>query len=131
MNDKLNAAGLQELKKSTNVDLIALRCAGFNNVDLAEAEKLEISIVRVPAYSPHAVAEHTIALALTLNRKIHKAYTRTRENNFSLEGLIGYDFYKRTAGIIGLGKIGQELSKICNGFGMKVLAFDNYIQNKA
>lgn len=86
--------------------------------------------MRVPAYSPHAVAEHTIALALTLNRKIHKAYTRTRENNFSLEGLIGYDFYQRTAGIIGLGKIGQELSKICNGFGMKVLAYDNYIQNK-
>ncbi len=83
MNDKLDAQGLDGLKNS-GVDLIALRCAGFNNVDLPLAEKLGISIVRVPAYSPHAVAEHTIGLVLALNRRIHKAYTRTRENNFSL-----------------------------------------------
>lgn len=108
------------------VRLIALRCAGYNNIDL-DAVKNKITVVRVPAYSPHAVAEHTVALLLTLNRKIHKAYNRVRELNFSLNGLMGFDLYQKTVGIIGTGKIGKITAEILgNGFGMKVLAYDIY-----
>lgn len=105
--------------------LIALRCSGFNNVDLKAAQQ-KIKIVRVPAYSPHAIAEHSVALMLTLNRKIHRAYFRTRDSNFSLQGLMGFDMFGKTAGVIGSGKIGKVLMQILKGFGMNVLAYDPY-----
>jgi D-lactate dehydrogenase len=105
--------------------MIALRCSGFNNVDLKAAHQ-KIKITRVPAYSPNAIAEHTVALMLTLNRKIHRAYFRTRDANFSLQGLMGFDMYGKTAGVVGSGKIGKVLMQILRGFGMKVLAFDPY-----
>jgi D-lactate dehydrogenase len=123
VNDKLNETVITELKK-LGVKLIALRCAGFNNVSIDAAKSCGISIVRVPAYSPHAVAEHAVALILTLNRKTHKAYNRIREGNFSLERLTGFDLYGKTAGVIGTGKIGQVFCDIMLGFGCKVLAFD-------
>ncbi len=107
------------------VKLIALRCSGYNNVDLKAAQG-KIKVVRVPAYSPNAVAEHTVALMLTLNRKIHRAYFRTRDANFSLNGLMGFDMYQKTAGIIGTGKIGKTLINILLGFGMRVIAYDKY-----
>ena len=128
VNDKFNAAVLKALS-TTGIKLAALRSAGFNNVDLAAAKANNIAVVRVPAYSPHAVAEHAVALILTLNRKTHKAYNRVREGNFSLERLTGFDLYGKTVGVIGTGKIGQEFCKIMNGFGCKVLAFD-LIANK-
>ena len=128
VNDKLNAGILAELKKA-GVRLIALRCAGFNNVDLAAAKTNDIKVVRVPAYSPHAVAEHAVALILTLNRKTHKAYNRVREGNFSLERLTGFDLYGKTVGVIGTGKIGESFCDIMLGFGCRVLAFD-LIENK-
>ena len=103
---------------------MALRCTGFNHVDLKAARELSIPVVRVPSYSPHAVAEHTLALVLTLNRKIHRAYTRVREGNFSLEGLVGFDLFGKTVGLIGLGKIGKVVARIFSGFGCKVLAHD-------
>ena len=105
--------------------LIALRCSGFNNVDLKAALQ-KIKIVRVPAYSPNAIAEHTVALMLTLNRKIHRAYFRTRDSNFSLQGLMGFDMCGKTAGVIGSGKIGKVLMQILRGFGMRVLSYDPY-----
>jgi D-lactate dehydrogenase len=105
--------------------LLALRCAGFNNIDIKAAAG-KIKIVRVPAYSPHAIAEHAIALILTLNRKIHRAYFRTRDANFSLHGLMGFDLHQKTAGVIGSGKIGKVLMQILKGFGMQVLAYDPY-----
>lgn len=108
---------------SFGVKVIALRSSGYNNVDLRAAYK-KIPVVRVPAYSPNAVAEHAVALILTLNRKTHRAYYRTRDNNFSIVGFIGFDLKGKVAGIIGTGKIGQEMIKILNGFGMRVLAFD-------
>ncbi len=108
------------------VKLILLRCAGYNNVDIKAAKKYGISVMRVPAYSPEAVAEHSIALALAVNRKIHKAYIKVRENNFSLVGLTGRNFHGKTAGIIGTGKIGAAMCRICNGLGMKVIAVDAY-----
>lgn len=101
-----------------------MRCAGYNNVDLKAAGEAGIKIVRVPAYSPHAVAEHAIALILTLNRKTHKAYNRVREGNFSLEKLIGFDLYGKTIGIVGTGKIGDVFARIMKGFGCKVIASD-------
>ena len=110
---------------ANGVKLIALRCAGFNNVDLLAA-KDKIKVVRVPAYSPYAVAEHTLALMLTLNRKTHKAYSRTREGNFSLNGLMGFDMHGKTAGIIGTGKIAKILINTLRAIGMKVLAYDVY-----
>ena len=116
VNDKLNARVLTALKKA-GVQLIALRCAGFNNVDLIAAKENNITIVRVPSYSPHAVAEHAVALILTLNRKTHKAYNRVREGNFSLERLTGFDLYGKTVGVIGTGKIGQSFCTIMLGFG--------------
>ena len=108
------------------IKLILMRCAGFNNIDLKTAEKHNIKILRVPGYSPEAVAEHAMALALACNRRIHKAYIKVRENNFSLVGLTGLNFFKKTAGIIGTGKIGAAMCRICHGFGMKVIAYDIY-----
>jgi D-lactate dehydrogenase len=107
------------------VRLIAMRCAGYNNVDFKAAFG-KIHVVRVPAYSPYAVAEHAMALLLTLNRKIHKAYIRTRDFNFSLNGLVGFDLHGKTMGIIGTGKIGQIFIDICRGFGLKVIAYDPF-----
>ncbi len=104
---------------------LSLRCSGFNNIDL-HAAKDKIRVVRVPAYSPNAIAEHTVALMMTLNRKIHRAYFRTRDANFSLHGLMGFDMYNKTVGVIGTGKIGKTLINILLGFGMKVLAYDPY-----
>ncbi|MBI1323544.1 2-hydroxyacid dehydrogenase [bacterium] len=106
------------------VRLICLRCAGFNNVDLEAARELGLNVVRVPAYSPHAVAEHTIGLLMTLNRKIHRAYNRVRELNFSLGGLVGFDVHGKTVGIVGTGKIGKATAEIFRGFGAGVLASD-------
>ena len=108
------------------VKIVALRCAGFNNVDLKAAQELGIQVVRVPAYSPEAVAEHTIGLMMTLNRRIHRAYQRTREANFSLEGLIGFNMHGRTVGVIGTGKIGIAVMRILKGFGMNILAYDPF-----
>ncbi|MGB0452284.1 MAG: 2-hydroxyacid dehydrogenase [Bacteriovoracaceae bacterium] len=115
-----------DIFKERGVRHIALRSAGFNNIDLEYAKKIGISVARVPAYSPHAIAEHTFALILSLNRKIHKSYHRVRDFNFSLNGLTGFDLYKKTIGIIGTGKIGMEVVKIARGFGMKVLAYDKF-----
>lgn len=124
VNDELDADTIQILVDN-GVKLIAMRCAGYNNVDLRAAQGI-IPIVRVPGYSPYAVAEHTMAMLLCLNRKIHRAYNRTREYNFSINGFTGWDLNGKTAGIIGTGKIGQIFMKICKGFGMKVLAYDPY-----
>lgn len=124
VNDVINAEMIDKLV-SYGVKLIALRCSGFNNVDL-KAAKAKIKVVRVPAYSPNAIAEHTVALMMTLNRKIHRAYFRTRDANFSLHGLMGFDMYRKTAGIVGTGKIGKALIRILKGFDMKVLAYDPY-----
>lgn len=123
VNDHLDRPCLKILKE-IGVQLIALRCAGFNNVDLATASELGLAVVRVPAYSPYAVAEHAAALLLALNRKIHRAFNRVREHNFSLNGLVGFDLYGKTIGIVGTGKIGKVAAQIFRGFGMKLLAFD-------
>jgi D-lactate dehydrogenase len=123
VNDQLNAAVLQQLKQ-LGINLIVLRCAGFNNVDVATAKALAIAVARVPAYSPHAVAEHALALIMTLNRKTHKAYNRVREGNFTLDRLIGFDLHQKTVGVIGTGKIGQAFCNIMLGLGCRVLAFD-------
>lgn len=123
VNDIVNRKVLEGLD-SIGVRLIALRCAGFNNVDLIAAKELGITVVRVPAYSPHAVAEFAVALILTLNRKTHKAYNRVREGNFSLSKLTGFDLYGKTVGVIGTGRIGQVFASIMKGFGCRVLAFD-------
>ena len=116
---------IKELHKA-GVKLILMRCAGYNNVDLKECNKCDITVLRVPGYSPEAVAEHAMALALACNRRIHKAYIKVRENNFSLTGLTGLNFHGKTAGIIGTGKIGAAMCRICHGFGMKVIAYDIY-----
>jgi D-lactate dehydrogenase len=123
VNDSLDSEALFELNRA-GVKLIALRCAGFNNVDLGAADELGMTILRVPAYSPHAVAEHTVALILALNRRLHRAYTRVREQNFSLNGLLGFDLHGRTVGIIGTGKIGELVGRIMHGFGCRLLAYD-------
>ena len=123
VNDQADATAIRQMAQ-LGVRLIALRCAGFNNVDLAAAKACGIPVVRVPAYSPHAIAEHAVALILTLNRKTHKAYNRVREGNFSLERLTGFDLYGKTVGVIGTGKIGAIFCEIMLGFGCKVLAFD-------
>ena len=115
-----------EALHTQGVKLILMRCAGYNNVDLETAHKFGMKVLRVPGYSPEAVAEHAMALALTANRHTHKAYIKCRENNFSLSGLMGLNFYQKTAGIIGTGKIGQAMAKICKGFGMRVIAYDLY-----
>jgi len=124
VNDDLSKPIIDRLYND-GVKLIAMRCAGYNNVDLKAVYK-KIHVVRVPAYSPYAVAEHTAALMLSLSRKIHRAYWRTKDNNFSLNGLMGFDFHGKTVGIIGTGKIGKKFIDICLGFGMKVLAYDKY-----
>ena len=123
VNDKVDADVLARLLQ-LGVRLVALRGAGFNNVDLAAAARLGISVARVPAYSPHAIAEHTVALILALDRKIHRAYARVREGNFSLDGLLGFDLCGRTVGIVGSGRIGLALAHIVAGFGCQVLASD-------
>ncbi len=124
VNDEINAATISELSEA-GVELLAMRCAGYNNVDLKKADGV-LRIARVPDYSPHAVAEHAMALLLTLNRKTHRAYIRTRDYNFSLDGMCGFDLYGKTVGVIGTGKIGRAFIEICRGFGMKVLACDPY-----
>jgi D-lactate dehydrogenase len=129
VNDKIDAEVVRKLNE-IGVDLIALRCAGYNNVDIEACKKHGISVVRVPAYSPYAVAEHTIALIMALNRHIHKANNRIREGNFSLDGLVGFDMYGKTVGIIGTGKIGICLINILLGFGCKILAYDKYPDEK-
>lgn len=108
------------------VRLVLLRCAGYNNVDLEKASEYDICVMRVPGYSPEAVAEHAMALALACNRRLYKAYNKVRENDFSLAGLMGFNFYGKIAGIIGTGRIGAAMCRICNGFGMKVIAYDVY-----
>lgn len=125
VNDKLNAEVLQTLAER-GVKVIALRCAGFNNTDLEAAKRLGLRVCRVPAYSPEAVAEHTAAMLLTLNRKTHKAYNRVREQNFSLNGLLGFNLFGKTVGVIGTGKIGKAFCNIMLGFGCTVLAYDIY-----
>ena len=119
-----------EALHEAGVKLILMRCAGFNNVDLKTAAKYGIDVRRVPGYSPEAVAEHAMTLAMTVNRHMHKAYTKVRENDFSLGGLMGFNFYQKTAGIVGTGKIGAAMARICRGFGMKVIAYDVY-QNES
>lgn len=123
VNDTLDEATLTDLAKH-GLKVVALRCAGFNNVDLATADRLGIQVVRVPAYSPHAVAEHTVALLLGLNRRIHRAFSRVREGNFSLNGLMGFDLHGKTAGVIGTGRIGMLVAQILKGFGCEVLTYD-------
>jgi D-lactate dehydrogenase len=123
VNDEVNAQVLAALA-SMGVKLVALRAAGFNNVDLEAARREGVTVARVPAYSPHAVAEHTIALILTLNRNTHRAYNRVREGNFALEGLLGFDLAGKTAGVVGTGKIGEIVCTILQGFGCEVLAYD-------
>lgn len=125
VNDEAGRVVLEELAEM-GIKFIALRCAGFNNVDLDAAKELGIKVVRVPAYSPEAVAEHTVGMMMTLNRRIHRAYQRTRDANFSLEGLIGFNMHGRTAGVVGTGKIGLATLRILKGFGMRLLAFDPY-----
>ncbi len=124
VNDTVNAAVIDRLEEM-NVRMLALRCAGFNNVDMKHAFG-RLHVFRVPAYSPYAVAEHTMALLLTSIRRIHKAYIRSRDFNFSLSGLTGFDLHGKTVGVIGTGKIGRVFVDICRGFGMNVLAFDKY-----
>lgn len=127
VNDDADRTVLEKLAEM-NISLLALRCTGFNNVDLDTAKALGITVTRVPDYSPYAVAEHVVALLLGLNRKIYRAYNRVRELNFSLSGLVGFDLYGKTAGIIGTGKIGRITAQILRGFGMRVLAFDPFPQ---
>ena len=125
VNDTIDAEVLIQLK-DLGVKLVSLRCAGYNNVDINKANQLDIGIARVPAYSPYAVAEHTVGMILTLSRKYHKAYQRVREANFALDGLIGFDLHQKTVGVIGTGKIGQVFTKIMAGFGCSILAYDKY-----
>ena len=119
-----------EILHEKGITLLLMRCAGFNNVDLETARKYGIRVMRVPGYSPEAVAEHAMALALASNRRLYKAYNKVRENDFSLSGLMGFNFYQKTAGIIGTGKIGAAMCRICLGFGMRVIAYDVY-QNES
>ena len=123
VNGDLGAPVVEELNRQ-GVRLLLMRCAGYNNVDLDTAAKYGIKVLRVPGYSPEAVAEHAMALVLTANRHTHKAYIKCRENNFALNGLMGVNLYQKTAGIVGTGKIGLAMARICRGFGMKVIAYD-------
>ncbi len=125
VNDCVDGAVLQRLAEG-GTRLVVLRCAGFNNVDLPAARRLGVTVARVPAYSPHAVAEHTVGLMLTLNRKLHRAYNRVREGNFALDGLLGFDLHGRIVGVVGTGKIGILVARIMRGFGCRVLAHDPY-----
>ncbi len=123
VNADLGTEVIDELHNQ-GIRLILMRCAGYNNVDLESAQKYGIRILRVPGYSPEAVAEHAMALVLTANRHTHKAYIKCRENNFALNGLMGVNLYQKTAGIVGTGKIGLAMARICKGFGMRVIAYD-------
>lgn len=123
VNDEVSSSVLQRLAEG-KTKLIAMRCAGYNNVDLPKAHELGIQVARVPAYSPYSVAEHAVGLILTLNRKYHKAYNRVREGDFSLGGLLGFDLHGKTVGVIGTGKIGQIFARIMHGFGCELLAYD-------
>ena len=123
VNDQLDVTVLTVLSEA-GTRMIALRSAGFNHVDVRAAQRLGLTVSRVPAYSPHAVAEHTVALMLALNRKIHRAYARVREGNFALDGLLGFDLVGRTVGVVGTGKIGSVVARIVTGFGCRVLAYD-------
>ncbi|MBQ4059008.1 MAG: 2-hydroxyacid dehydrogenase [Lachnospiraceae bacterium] len=125
VNSDLSAAVIEKLHE-IGIKLILLRCAGFNNVDLDKVNACGMTVLRVPGYSPEAVAEHAMTLALAVNRHLHKSYIKVRENNFSLVGLTGVNFHEKTAGIIGTGKIGAAMCRICRGFGMKVIAYDMY-----
>lgn len=125
VSSDVGAETLRELH-ANGVHLVLMRCAGFNNVDLDVAKELGIKIFRVPGYSPEAVAEHAMMLALAANRHVHKSYVKVRENDFSLGGLMGINFFQKTAGIVGTGKIGAAMARICHGFGMKVIAYDVY-----
>lgn len=125
VNDKLSRQVIEVLAHK-GIKLIALRCAGFNNVDLEAAKEFGIQVCRVPAYSPEAVAEHTMAMLLTLNRKTHKAYNRVREQNFALNGLLGFNIHQKKIGVIGTGKIGKAFIRIALGFGAQVIAYDLY-----
>ncbi|WP_077338698.1 2-hydroxyacid dehydrogenase [Pseudocolwellia agarivorans] len=129
VNDNLNAEVLEQLKNQ-GVQLIALRCAGFNNVDLKAAKALNLPVCRVPEYSPYAVAEHACALVLDLNRNIHRAHNRIRENDYSLDGLLGFDLHGKTVGVIGAGKIGRAFVKIMKGFGCNVLVYDPFLKEQ-
>ena len=129
VNDSLDEETLPILQNS-GVRLIAMRCAGFNNVDLPLAARLGLPVVRVPEYSPYAVAEHAVALILALNRKIYRAQSRVKQSNFSLSGLLGFDLHGKTVGVIGTGKIGAVFAKIMTGFGCQVVAFDSQIKPK-
>src|SRR5262249_36096973 len=125
VNDALDRECLKALS-AEGVGMVALRCTGFNNLDIAAAKEAQIRSTRVAVYSPYAVAEHAVALLLTLNRKTHRAYNRVREMNFSLNGLVGFDLHGKTAGIAGTGKIGKICAEILRGFGMNVLAYDPF-----
>ena len=129
VNDVLDAPVIDELAKA-GVKVIALRCAGFNNVNLKQAHKRGLDVVRVPAYSPYAVAEHALGLILSLNRRYHRAYNRVREGNFSLDGLLGYDIHGKTIGVIGTGKIGQVFCRMMKGFESRILAYDPFPNEK-
>ncbi len=128
-NDRLDAKVLEQLKEG-GTQLIALRAAGFNNVDIKTAASLNIKVVRVPAYSPHAVAEHAVALILTINRKIVRAAIRVRDLNFSLDGLVGFDLFGKTVGVIGTGRIGSVFASIMQGFGCRILAYDPVVNKE-
>ena len=125
VNDDLSKPVLNKLAEF-GIKIVAMRCAGFNNVDIYAAKELNITVVRVPAYSPEAVAEHSIALMMSLNRRIHKAYLRTRDANFALQGLVGFNMFGKTVGVIGTGRIGVATMAILKGFGCKILAYDPY-----
>ena len=129
VNDDLSEPVLTQLK-AMGVGMIALRCAGFNNVDVAAAKELGLRVARVPAYSPEAVAEHTVAMILCLNRKLHKAYNRVRDDNFALDGLLGFNLHGKTAGLVGTGRIGVATAKILLGFGMQLLCYDIKINDE-
>lgn len=125
VSDRVDRPALEELRQ-VGVELIALRCAGYNHVDLESAAELGLPVVRVPEYSPYAVAEHAVALILSLNRKIYRAHARVREGNFALEGLVGSDLHGKTVGVVGTGKIGSVFARIMHGFGCRILAYDLY-----
>ncbi len=124
VNDQLDSEVIS-LLADRGIQLIALRCSGYNNVDLDAADRHNMAVVRVPAYSPYAVAEHTLALILSLNRKVHRAYNRVREGNFAIDGLLGFDLHEKTVGVVGTGRIGSLVTQLLSGFGCRVLAYDS------
>jgi D-lactate dehydrogenase len=129
VNDRADAAVLEQLR-AAGIRLVVLRSAGFNNVDLTAAQRLGITVARVPGYSPEAVAEHSVAMMLALNRNIHRAYARVRDGNFALDGLLGFDIHRRTVGIVGTGKIGVAVARIMKGFGCRIVAYDPFVNEE-